>query len=184
VDSDAKCDTLGRPDSPRNDRIFPPSPPPSAAFRDAKVALGSKRCGVALGLGIQAYLGWFWAIAARSLAERIIPDKTEGQDGGSSREAPRKKAARGPPIAACLRVQIARPPPTLRSKQLSLKLRRLVHVSFVSIFASGGARARTAKEAEAPAGIAAHEPRGGSRCPPGERQILCALRIIFAMAGG
>jgi hypothetical protein len=27
VDSDAKCDTLGRPDSPRNDRIFPPSPP-------------------------------------------------------------------------------------------------------------------------------------------------------------
>jgi len=32
-------------------------------------------------------------------------------------------------------------PPTLRSKQLSLKLRRLVHVSFVSIFASGGGRA-------------------------------------------
>ncbi len=32
-------------------------------------------------------------------------------------------------------------PPILRLKQLSLKLWRLVHVSFVSIFASGGGRA-------------------------------------------
>jgi hypothetical protein len=33
VDSDAKCNTLGRSGSPRKDRIFPPSPPPSAAIR-------------------------------------------------------------------------------------------------------------------------------------------------------
>ena len=33
VDSDAKCNTLGRSGSPRKDRIFSSSPPPSAAFR-------------------------------------------------------------------------------------------------------------------------------------------------------
>ncbi len=38
VDSDAKCNTLGRSGSPRKDRIFLPFPPPSAAFRDAKAA--------------------------------------------------------------------------------------------------------------------------------------------------
>ena len=31
--SGAKCNTLGRSGSPRKDRIFPSSPPPSAAFR-------------------------------------------------------------------------------------------------------------------------------------------------------
>ena len=38
VDSEAKCNTLGRSGSPRKDLIFLPSPPPSAAFRDAKAA--------------------------------------------------------------------------------------------------------------------------------------------------
>jgi hypothetical protein len=38
VDSDAKRNALGRSGSPRKDWIFLPSPPPSAAFRDAKAA--------------------------------------------------------------------------------------------------------------------------------------------------
>jgi hypothetical protein len=38
VDSDAKCNTLGRSGSPRKDRFFLPSPPPSSAVRDAKAA--------------------------------------------------------------------------------------------------------------------------------------------------
>src|ERR1700730_11566663 len=33
VDSDAKCNTLGRSGTPRKDWIFPPSSPPSAVFR-------------------------------------------------------------------------------------------------------------------------------------------------------
>jgi hypothetical protein len=38
LESDAKCNTLGRSGAPRKDRIFRLSPPPSAAFRDAKAA--------------------------------------------------------------------------------------------------------------------------------------------------
>jgi hypothetical protein len=57
VDSDAKCNTSGRSGSPRKDRIFLPSQPPSAAFRDAKAAPGkvksSRLKALGLGVGIQ-----------------------------------------------------------------------------------------------------------------------------------